>query len=107
MGCVGFKSFDALAQRGAGSVNRMLPKAAESRTTMNDWIESSNGLFYGESVEKISVGDTVELCLMSDDDGLHVEVLELLETRVRVKMPLGSSRYWRQSHYSYDQVRKV
>lgn len=74
---------------------------------MNDWIQSRNGFYYGESVEKISVGDTVELCVMSDDDGLHVEVLELLETRVRVKMPLGSSRYWRQSHYSYDQVRKV
>ena len=74
---------------------------------MNDWIESSNGFFHGEPVEKISVGDTVELCVMSDDDGLHVEVLELLESRVHVKMPLRSSRYWTQSHYSYDQVRKV
>ena len=74
---------------------------------MNDWIQSRNGFYYGESVEKISVGDTVELMVNGDEDGMRVEVLETLETHVRIKIPLEYSRYWEQSLYSYDQVRKV
>lgn len=66
-----------------------------------------NGFYHGQSVAKISVGDTVELMVNGDEDGMRVEVLETLQTHVRIKIPLEYALYWEQSLYNYNRVRKV